>query len=204
MSSVRSSYIVFFDLATRLAATPREYLWAHSFPFASKFMLRRSEVTRLQRTHVHIHDEPIDFVQQPMITVELQDNKSFAYRTQSVSYVLSESTGQYSPAALSDKIALSHTQGADSQWFFSLTSDFPERPYFAFFDQCIKTFKLENPAYASKRLVFHSLRASEIVELFNAGVHIDIIRRKARHARWSTTFDSYAAKAVALSRPPSL
>ena len=179
-------------------------LWALTFCWASRFMLRHSEIIRLQRAHVHIHQEPLNFEPADMVTVELIENKSYMYRTQSVSYFLSESEGIYDPQNLCDRIFQCHSQGQPSAWFASTTSRLSERSYFKFFNRCVAKFKQQFPAYAAKQFVFHSLRASEIVHLFNRGVQIDIIRQKARHAHWSTTFGSYASKALHLSRPRDL
>ena len=194
----------FFQVAAETATDLQEQLWALTFCWASKFMLRRSEMIRLERDHVHIHQEPLNFEMEDMITVELVENKSYMYRTQSVSYFLKESKGRYDPANLCDEISKCHRLGRKSEWFASTTSRLSERKYFRFFNKCVEQFQTRFSAYATRRFVFHSLRASEIVELFNKGVQIDIIRQKARHAQWSTTFGSYASKALRLTRANEL
>ena len=194
----------FFRISAEIAESPQEKLWALTFCWASRFMLRRSEIINLQRNHVHIHQEPLDFELQDMITVELIENKTYMYRTQSVSYFLCESTGPYDPKQLCEAISQCHIQGQHSEWFASTTARLSERQYFKFFNKCVEQFKEKFSAYAKKRFVFHSLRASEIVHLFNRGVQIDVIRQKARHAQWSTTFGSYASKALRFTRPSDL
>ena len=194
----------FYEIATELASNLQEELWALTLPWVSRFMLRRSEIIALEREHVHIHEEHLDFTPQEMITVELTQNKSYMYRRQSVSYFLCESSGPYDPRQLCERIAQCHKRGSKSSWFASTTARLSERNYFKFFNRCVAQFKARFPKYAKRRFVFHSLRASEIVELFNRGVHVDIIRQKARHSHWSTTFGSYASKALRFSRPPHL
>ena len=119
-------------------------------------------------------------------------------------YFLRESKGIYDPKCLCERINQCHDRGQHSEWFASTTSRLSERSYFHFNNKFVEKFKQEFPEYHNKRFVFHSLRASEIVHLFNRGVQIDIIRQKARHAQWSTTFGSYASKALRFSRPLDL
>ena len=95
---LKQSYIV-FRLGARKRADASGRAVGVPFPVFKQFMLRRSEIATLQRTHVHMHKEPVDFIPTDMVIVELVENKSYAYRTQSVSYVLSESVGPCGPAA---------------------------------------------------------------------------------------------------------
>ena len=63
-------------------------------------------------------------------------------------------------------------RGRDSAWVGSLKRGFSTTKFVNFFNDGVSEFKSEHPAYAQKRLVFDSMRASEMVELFNAGVHM--------------------------------
>ena len=77
-------------------------------------MLRHSEIVALEREHVHIHEEYLDFTPHAMIPVELIPDKSFIYRRQSASYFLSESSGIYDPKYLCEEIGPCHNRGSKS------------------------------------------------------------------------------------------
>ena len=191
---------VFFQHALDCAKSKQEKVFALSFPIAMRFMLRISEVHALTTSDVHIHEEFTDFTPQTMITIELKKNKSYHFQIQSVSYPFTEDQDKFSTWNVVHQIQKLR-KGAPSNLFFAIKSKDISRAHYQFFTKCVKSFKKAYPKeFGKHKLTFHMLRSSEICAQFHEGIQIDIIRTKARHAEWSTTFASYVRKSLATYR----
>ena len=189
---------IFFQHALDCAKSKQEKVFALSFPIAMRFMLRISEVHALTTSDVHIHQEFVDFTPLTMITIELKNNKSNHFQIQSVSYPFTKDSDKFSTWNVIHQLK-DLRASATSDLFFALSGKDISRSHYQFFTKCVKSFKKAHPQeFGKHKLTFHMLRSSEICAQFHEGIQIDIIRTKARHAQWSTTFASYARKSVAI------
>ena len=140
-----------------------------------------------------------------MVTVIFRDPKSGTEnKPQSVSFTLDNTPRGRQIQQLFTRIALAK-KGTNSKYFFSRHKSrrLSETKLDSFLKKCWNAFT-SCPEYEhlkSRKITMHSFRSSGICELFNSGMQIDLVRFLARHARWSTTFDSYVTKSRKFSRP---
>ena len=196
--------VAFFTFLREYAVNQSESLFALAVECAKVFMARESEILNLKTEDVHFSKEVIDFQHTEMVTLVFKDPKSGTQvQPQSVSFEVDSTKRGRAIRLLFQRIA--EAKGTKkTQYFFSR---FPrkkmgEKRFRNYIKDAWSAF-IECPEYqhlAKKKITFHSFRSSGICDLFNSGIQIDLIRVLARHAQWSTTFDSYVKKSRRFTR----
>ena len=200
----RLECVAFFAFLQAFAEGTSEELFTLASETAKTFMARESEILDLRTEDVFFSEEIIDFQPTEMVTLVFQDPKSGTEsKPQTVSFELNDTSHGKRIRDLFKRIA--EAKGPkETKYFFS---PYPKRKmnakrFRAFIKEGWAAF-IKAPEFAhlaKKKITFHSFRSSGICELFHSGMQIDIIRLLARHAQWSTTFESYVKKSRRFTR----